>query len=625
MDPAPREARQIRTLIVEDDQDQAELVGEQLAALGWGRFDTSIASSLQDALGKLSKEHFQLLLADLNLPDSGGLETVRRLKPAARDATVVALTGLSDGDLAADAIKLGVEEYVVKGTDLDGFDRALRSALERAKLRRDFREVVERNADAMVIVDRAGRVLYVNPSAEELFGKPAAVLIGEPFELPHPKHDVLEIEILRHGHPRTGELRSTDVEWEGEPSRLFTIRDVTDRRRAEELEMRLLESERLASLGQLAAGVAHEINTPAAFVTANLTMLHERFDALTDMLQGSRLPLGADLSEILRDSEEMLRDCDVGIRRITSITQDLRSFSRIDREDVELVDINDVVRVACKMVATEIRHRAQLVTRLGEVREIAAHRGKLSQVLINLLMNAAHAVDEARPEQNRIEITTEQIGGRLVITVSDTGRGIPEDEIQHVFEPFYTTKPRGIGTGLGLALCAETVRKHGGQIEVVSEVGKGTRFEITLPLDTGLQPRRPVSRRLVRGAKSRARVLLIDDDTMLRRAYTRMLARYHDVEGAESGRAALDLLRCGGDFDVILCDLMMPGLDGPGVYEALEKEHPELLDRFIFVSGGAFTSRVNAFLRRVRPQLLEKPVNRQTLLGAIDRSIERRS
>lgn len=316
----------------------------------------------------------------------------------------------------------------------------------------------------------------------------------------------------------------------------------------------------------------------------------------------------------------MLSDSSEGIQRITSIVRGLRSFARIESEELEVVDINEVVRFACKLSLNEVRHQAELITDLGYVPSIVGHRGELSQVVVNLLLNAAQAIESGPTKpHNQIRVTTCSTDEGVILTIEDTGPGIPPLALPRVFDPFFTTKSRAAGTGLGLSICADTVRKHFGEITAKSVVGEGTCFRIVLPEDTELRASAPAVSPSPVVARRRCRVLLIDDDDMVRRAFLRILGYAHDTTQAASGDEGLELLRK-YTFDIILCDLMMPGTDGPAVYEAALAMDASLASRFVFVSGGAFSVRAREFLDRVQPVFLQKPVSRETLLEVVSRS-----
>jgi CheY-like chemotaxis protein/two-component sensor histidine kinase len=339
--------------------------------------------------------------------------------------------------------------------------------------------------------------------------------------------------------------------------------------------------------------------------------------------------LGAgELEALLRDTSEMVDDNLGGIERIASIVKDLRTFSRIEQDDVQEVIVNDIVDVACNLAYADIRHCARLVKELSKLPPVLAEPGKLAQVFTKLLVNAAHAIKEGSADENEIRVKTYLDGDSVVISVNDTGCGIPKDALAGIFEPFVAGES-GEGAGLGLSLCSEIVRMHGGTIDVSSEEGRGSRFEVRMPrARQGNEQRGALSSvpaRVPEGdSPARARVLVIDDDAAVLRAYRRMLSSRHDVVLASGGAEGLDTLEKDEEFDVVLCDVMMPQLDGPMVYEALRARAPRLLDRVVFCSGGAFTPRAKEFLASIQNPFLSKPIDPQALESIIQNARARR-
>jgi CheY-like chemotaxis protein len=357
----------------------------------------------------------------------------------------------------------------------------------------------------------------------------------------------------------------------------------------------------MAALGQLAAGVAHELNSPLAYVTANIDF------ALGELAEREGVRDGA------AETASALAQAREGAARLRQITRDLRVFSHNQVDHREPVDVHRVLDSALMMAGAEIRHRARLVKDLGALPTIDANEGRLGEVFLNLLVNAAQSLPDGAAEMNEIRVRTRVAGANVKVEISDTGAGIAPEHLPHLFEPFFTTKPAGVGTGLGLSICQGIVTKMGGAIEVSSQVGLGSSFLVTLPIGEARHAPRPepVAARLA-ATSARARVLAIDDDPMVLAAITRSL-KEHEVVSVDDGRKALALLAHDRAFDVILCDIMMPNLSGVELHEQMATVAPLLQERMVFLTGGAFTDRARAFLDRIPNRRLDKPFDLKEL------------
>jgi nitrogen-specific signal transduction histidine kinase len=389
---------------------------------------------------------------------------------------------------------------------------------------------------------------------------------------------------------------------------LGVSRDLTELKKLHE---QVLLADRMSSLGILAAGIAHEINNPLAVVIANLDAALEQLRRV----QKSTAPTPPFPPETL----EMLDDCLESADRVRQIVGDLKVFSRADENKRSLVDLPRVVRTSLKLVKNEIRHRATLITDFGDVPAVLGNEARLGQVFLNLLVNAAQSVPEGNVARHTITVRTlTHASGCAVVEVRDTGLGISPEALAHIFEPFFTTKPIGVGTGLGLAICRQIVTGVGGEITVDSEVGTGTVFRVLLPaaIDQTVEivapPPPPPSGR-------RGRILLIDDDPEVLKTTARTLAGRHEVIALLRAREALDLITAGETFDLVISDLMMPEMTGMDLHGALSAIAPQHAKRMIFLTGGAFTPSARGFLRQVDNPRLDKPFDRQNLIGLVDR------
>lgn len=260
----------------------------------------------------------------------------------------------------------------------------------------------------------------------------------------------------------------------------------------------MLHQEKLASIGQLSAGVAHEINNPVGFVKSNLKTLEQYTHDLINLLKLykesihpllesmeteniTRLEDECDIDYIIEDIPELLKDSIEGTDRISDIVNELKTFARVDGDEKEKLDVNRCIDNTVKLVSNEIKYKAELIRQLSPVPITMGYPGSLSQVILNMLMNASHAI-VAEQGMGEITIASSIEAQWIMITIKDNGCGMDEETINHIFDPFYTTKEVGVGTGLGLSISSGIVKKHGGTIEVASEVGAGTCFTIRLPV-----------------------------------------------------------------------------------------------------------------------------------------------
>jgi signal transduction histidine kinase len=385
-------------------------------------------------------------------------------------------------------------------------------------------------------------------------------------------------------------------------------------------QQRLLQHERLIAVGQLAAGVAHEINNPAAFVLTNLSVL----DRILDEIERVPLPpaasqLRSELVALTTQARDVTRDNVAGVERIVSIVRELRNFSRLESDRLETVLLEAVIADACRLVRAELTYRAHLHVETSPDLEIRGDRTKLAQVFTNLLMNAAHAIPEGAPDANEVRIRALARDDRAIVHVIDTGSGMAADVQERLFEPFFTTKPRERGTGLGLAISADIVRLHGGELRLLDTSPLGSTFEVVLPLDgshvQGAAPERAIE---FSEAVRRARVMIVDDEVMLLDAYRRFFRDVYDLTLLASGRDAIAAMESQHHWDAIVCDVMMPDLDGQAVHRWVSDHRPELLDRLLFCTGGAFTPRSVSFTERMAERVLQKPVRMNDLRSAID-------
>jgi nitrogen-specific signal transduction histidine kinase/CheY-like chemotaxis protein len=385
------------------------------------------------------------------------------------------------------------------------------------------------------------------------------------------------------------------------------LRDLTEQHR---MQSRLLVSDRMASVGTLAAGVAHEINNPLAYVKANLDLIAEELRREGEPGDGN-----ARLAQMAGDARQ-------GVSRVQKIVGDLKRFSRGDEEVRASLDLGRVLGLAVNMTTNEIRHRGRLIENYGVTPPVEGDESRLAQVFINLLVNAAQALPEGNVERNTIEITTStDREGRAVVAIRDSGSGIAPAVLGRIFDPFFTTKPVGAGTGLGLSICHGIVTGLGGDIEVESELDRGTTFRVRLPsarrpASTPIPPSRQVTVRTRRGS-----ILIVDDDPLVGNSLRRVLHQHHEITVVSNGKLAIERIRSGQHFDLVLCDLMMPEMSGMVLYSELSEIAPKLSEKIIFITGGAFTPEANRFLEEHHTRVIEKPFELNALRTIVAESI----
>ncbi len=564
-----------------------------------------------------------------------------QIVPLVHDATLRGALYLASSttDLAAEGLvsfARAIGGQIVKSLALSrAFDRVAESEAR-------YRTLMDRASCGVVTVSgRMATISAANRAAEALLGATFDRLLGRPLI------DFIAIEdrdrltaVVRLGNwdtwhdvgviKLTGQLAVAEVSMSRimagtEEVILVIANDVTERRRHRE---KAALTERLTTIGTLAAGVAHEINNPATYVLANLEILSAQFEALAPHTSRIRAAMGEQDPEVRAALlEESHRDGTVaavlasghdivvetlnGAERIRAIAKGMKDLAGHSELAFTTVDINALLNATINLVTHQVRSHARITTDFArDLPTVVASPSRLSQVFINLVVNASQAIAEGFAADNLIRLTTRMDGERVRVDIDDTGSGIPVAVFPRIFEPFFTTKAAGVGTGLGLPITQEIVHAHGGEIRAENLPGRGARFSVWLP--SGVAPKTsppPHTQPMRRPGAKRLRVLLVDDELYLLRAVQRMLSRDFEVAAAAGGRAAIELLDtlAPNHFDVVLSDLTMPEVSGMDLFRWLEEHRPQLAKRTVFMTGGAFTSLARTFLERIDNPRIEKP------------------
>ena len=641
------ENTELRVLIAEDNEADYELMLHGLRRSGFSVDARRVAS--KDALvTTLTSFGPDIVLVDHALPGSTGLEILHLVQRERPLLPVLIVTGSIDEETAADYIKAGAADYVIKQrlhrlgpavqralTLKAALQEVIDSEAAREASEARFRSLVEHSTDVITLLDPAGAILYSTQSLKPTLGYAAGEMMGHSvLELVHPEqraaaegmlHDLLQHPDqvvradLRVRH-KDGGWRDLEVVIANRLSDsalralVVNYRDVTERRRAEEslriADERLRAAQKMEAIGRLAAGIAHDFNNLLTAIIGS-----------TDLLLEALPPDHPAREDALESRKAALRAAD--------LTHQLLAFSRQQVLAPRTVDLNaivhDVERLLRRLIGEDIELRTVLARELAPIR---ADPSQLEQVLVNLVVNAR----DAMPRGGTLTLETATMtldetyvadqplvaaGEYVMLAVNDTGAGMDEATKSRVFEPFFTTKERGKGTGLGLATVYGIVKQSGGYIWVYSEVGVGTAFKIYLPRAAGaIEPELPapaISQSL-RGSET---VLVVEDQDEVRNLIRKMLeARGYRVLVAATGGAALELAAAhAGDIDLLVTDVVMPGMSGPAVSQILGLSRKSM--RTLFLSGYTDESIVHRGLLNPGMAFLQKPFTADRLASKV--------
>ncbi|HEY4105439.1 MAG TPA: ATP-binding protein, partial [Polyangiaceae bacterium] len=509
-------------------------------------------------------------------------------------------------------------------------ERSTRDAAASASAEDRQRQILDAMADMILVKDASSKIIWANRALREAWGANNEDLAGQDYN-PKAKADErnrsLEQDALvldtqdtvllpdERLERKDGRILQVDTVkspiFDGKGRVIMTVgvsRDVSDRKK---LEAQLRLTETMSTVGTLAAGMAHEINNPLTYVIANLEYLAERLPEHGPWL-GERQA---------REWVSALSEAREGAARVQRIVKDLKDASRGGEDHFGAVNIEQVLESTLKLAANELQHHARVVREYQRVPAVNGNAARLGQVFLNLLVNAAHAIREGAADANEIRLVLRtDATGRVVIEVRDSGHGIPEEHMARLFEPFFTTKDVGEGTGLGLFICHRIVSDLSGAIEVESSPGSGSVFRVILPsAGAPSEPADAALEQTPRHEVRRGRILVVDDDTLVAKALSRLLAEHHEVIALTSAGDALARLERGERFDLIFCDLMMPVTTGVEFHERLRKLAADQAERTIFITGGAFTDASRKFLETTANDRLEKPFDQHKLQKLVAR------
>jgi nitrogen fixation negative regulator NifL len=594
----------------------AVLITDEKGTIRWinPAFTTMTGWSAEEAIGQRpsllkSGQHEPQFYRDLWSTIRGGRtwrgQIVNRRKDGSRYTEQQTITPVIDGG--------EIRGYVAVKQDVSERER-LAVTLRQREAR--YRALLENMLDVVFVMDRRGRIVYVSPSIERVLGyRPEERLGRSAFDLVHPDDIPAITGLLAAGSRQTGftasaqyRLRHRDGTWRwveavgtnrfDDPvvaGAVVTVRDITERHEADALQLKLraqlAQSEKLAALGELLSGVAHELNNPLSVVIGFAGLLRTVPDPAV---------------------HERAKKIAAAAERCGRIVKNFLAVARQHPPERQRVAIPTLVQQAVELLAYPLRVDSVEV-RLDlapDMPTIWADPYQLHQVLVNLITNAFHALRGA-PAPRAIAIAARYLAARdaVEIDISDNGPGIAAEVEARIFEPFFTTKPVGQGTGLGLPICKGIVEAHDGTIEVEGRQGVGARFRIVLPVGTASTDADERSSMLPAQGHGET-VLVVDDEPDVAQVLADALTRAgYTVETAANGRDALTAIAERDDIHVVLTDMKMPELDGPGLYRAVAAQRPDLLDRFAFMTGDTLSPITSAFLKDVGAPALMKPLD----------------
>jgi PAS domain S-box-containing protein len=561
------------------------------------------------------------------------LARARRVTPASRTLRV----RLEEAEQSLAAIRGGEVDAVVVGGPAG--DRVF--TLEGAE--HGYRVLMEAMSEGVATVTEKGIVTYCNARFAAILGARMELTIGNPISrFVHDGNWGYLQSLITSGtegrsegeiwlkapcgkEPALVRLAVVALKWGGSHTHCLVMTDLTEQRResaaiaAERAQMqgRLLLADRMSSLGTLAAGVAHEVNNPLAYVVTSLDLLNSRLQQ----------PLGGGDEKDRERTDWMRRQVArayEGVERVRLIVRDLKAFSRADDEAVGVVDPRRALDTAIALASNEIRHRALLLKDYAALPPVWANEARLGQIFLNLLLNAIQAIAPGAAAENVIRISGHtDCGGRAVIEVRDTGSGIDPAHLAFVFDPFFTTKPLNEGTGLGLSLCHSIVASLDGQITVQSEPGKGSTFRVVLPgVVRATSTSAPALAMTQPIFTQRGRLLVIDDEPDICLALEEALQAQHDVVCLTEAHEALEQLAAGQRFDLILCDVRMPRMTGVAFHARLSARDPAQASRVILMSGD-FSRRPGEPEVALPGPVLEKPFGIERVLSLLHEAMAR--
>jgi two-component system cell cycle sensor histidine kinase/response regulator CckA len=596
-------------LLVEDNPADADLAREGLSNVPDYTFELTCVSHLREAIEVLQSSDMDLVLLDLKLPDSDGIETIRRIKQAKADVAIVVLSDHASGELRRLVLREGAQDFIGKSEPLAALiSRIMPTALERHQAFKHHRQVenlVSATPDAVIVTDLDGVVQFANKAGVDLFSN-IADLVGAPLPFEIHEGEISRLEVGSAEERRCVDIRVSRCDWARAPAFLVSIRETTEQVRLSE---RLGQAQRMEAMGLLAGGIAHDFNNLSLAILFNAEYLRDQY------LEGDKTRMVLD--EIIQ-----------AVDQASSLTRQLLAFSKRQPIAPRPLDLSSAVSGVLAILRRTLPENIVIERETDtDLWPVNADPGQMEQLVLNLAINAR----DAMPDGGRLKIALHNrvlergndslpSGAYVALTVGDTGRGIPADLIERIFEPFFTTKGAGRGSGLGLATCYGIVERAQGRISVESKVADGSTFTVLLPRAKGAAPSQAAAAGKEEPKRGSATVLLVEDNVAVRSSMFRALeGQGYTVLTAGDGKEAIDVIDSRkASIDLVLSDVVMPNMNGYELSDLLAVRHPAL--KMVLMTGYSDLAAGRNEARIARP-MIRKPCYKRDLFERIEETL----
>jgi two-component system, cell cycle sensor histidine kinase and response regulator CckA len=634
--------RQLRLLVLGGSEEDFASLRELFAGTANGPLRLEHAASPEDVLNQLGKGSYDLLLCSNQSTDNVAFQVLRQVRQHVSGVPLIFLSDPVNTDVIEVAIQTIAGHHAAPSQFRDAYathaiafdaHSAERQHLQSEEILRKLWRSVEQMADALTIMDGSGVMEYVNPAFEALTGYSRQEAIGQTLGILKSEQQASDLyeemwNTVRSGNVFRGIMMNRKKNGEtliiekvltplrdgsGEITHFIsTFRDITERRR---LESELQQSQKMDAIGRLAGGVAHDFNNLLLVISAYAELM---LDSLA-----AEDPLRRNVAEIMTAS-----------RRAADLTRQLLAFGRKQMQLLQVLDLNTVIGEITTMLPRLIGEDVELVfAPAHDLGKVKADPIQIEQVVMNLAANARDAmpgggtltIETASVRVDEFYVQRHSIvpaGDYVLLTVTDSGQGIAAEDMAHIFEPFYTTKEAGKGTGLGLATVYGIVKQNGGFVWVYSEPGLGTTFKVYLPQVQSLSNEIVITKAAESSPRGCETLLLVEDEASVRQAARQFLTRsgYNVLEAIDGEDALRASREYGGPIQLMITDVVMPRLGGPRLAERLADERPDM--KVLFVSGYAENTILQHGKIDVRTRFLQKPFSLKTLARKVREVLE---